>query len=290
MENRSRLLVIVLVGALALLGGIAIGAVLDGGPAATTPPVAEASSTPEPTAAPSEEPASEDPAASSAPPSASAEPSASPGATPAPTATVTIGRLFLDAEDNPEGTDRVIRWAGATGGVTAEVQGVAPGSIVMCLRTPEKELGCRTAGSGTLKASTTKPRETYLLVLRGNDTAQPLVDVTLTFPARNPKVTIENARFDGTDYPDTNGIQAIVTPRTDGPVEVVAEWGGKPFLYELDVIEEGGAGSVVIQSDESATSLDTAVPVTATNPWRVVLQNIEPGIGATPLTASISWP
>jgi hypothetical protein len=170
------------------------------------------------------------------------------------------------------------------------VEGLTRGSIVMCLRTPEKELGCRTAGSGTLKASTTKPRETYLLVLRGSGSAQPLVDVTLTFPAESPQVTIENARFDGTSSPETNGIQALVTPRADGDVHVVAEWGGKPFLAELDVIEQGGGGSVVVQPAESSTGIDVKVPVTVPNPWRVVLQNTEPGIGVTPMTASIAWP
>ena len=130
----------------------------------------------------------------------------------------------------------------------------------MCLKTPTKELGCRTAGEGRLTAKTTKPKETFMLVLRGDGIAQPIVNVTLTFPARKPKVTIENARFDGTAYPETNGIQAIVTPREDGDVRVVAEWGGKPFLYELDLIEQGGPGSTVIQPDESSTGTDSTVP------------------------------
>jgi hypothetical protein len=296
MENRSRLIVIVLVAALALVGGIAAGALLtdDSGTTTATPTTA-AQASPGGEATPGEEPtgapASASPNGASPSPVASAEPTPSPTTAPAPSATITITSLFLDAEDNPDGTDRVIRWTSATGGVVAEIESVTPvGTTVMCLRTPTQELGCRTAGEGRLTAKTTKPKETFLLVLRGEGIAQPIVNVTLTFPARKPKITIENARFDGTSYPETNGIQALVTPREDGDVHVVAEWGGKPFLYELDLIEQGGPGSTVIQPDESSTGTDSTVPVAAPNPWKVVLQNTEMGFGVTPMTASIAWP
>ena len=142
-------------------------------------------------------------------------------------------------------------WASATGSVKAEITSVTPmGDLEMCLSTPDKELGCRTAGNGTLSAKTTKSRETFILTLRGDGTAQPAVNVTLTFPARKPKVSIENARFDGTAYPDTNGIQAVFTPRQNGDVGVVAEWGGHPFTYEIDLIEQGGSGNLTYAPDQ----------------------------------------
>jgi hypothetical protein len=37
-------------------------------------------------------------------------------------------------------------------------------------------------------------------------------------------VTIDHARFDGTAFPDTNGIDATITPRADGGARVVATW------------------------------------------------------------------
>jgi hypothetical protein len=36
--------------------------------------------------------------------------------------------------------------------------------------------------------------------------------------------------------------------------------------------------------------MDETLPVTATNPWKVVLQNSELGFGPTPMTVSIAWP
>jgi hypothetical protein len=300
MENRSRLVVIALIAVLAVAGGFAAGAFLTGNrETPTVAPTGVAEVTDEPTDAESESPPDESPTdESTEPESESSEPTdespsadASPSAAPAPTATVTFQALLLDAADNPDGTDRVFTWASAMGSVKAEVTSITPmGDLEMCLATPDKELGCRTAGSGTLSANTTKSRETFILTLRGEGTAQPAVDVKLTFPARKPKVSIENARFDGTAYPDTNGIQAVFTPRQNGDVRVVAEWGGHPFTYEIDLTEQGGSGSVSYAPDQGNIGTDVDLAVTAPNPWKLVLQNTETGFGITPMNASLSWP
>jgi hypothetical protein len=295
MENRSRLVVIALVAVLAVAGGFAVGAFLTGNrEAPTASPTDVAEVTDEPTDIESESPTDEstEPGSESTEPtdeSPTDDPSAS--AAPAPTATITFQALLLDAEDNPDGTDRVFTWASATGSVKAEITSVTPtGDLEMCLSTPDKELGCRTAGSGTLSAKTTKSRETFILTLRGDGIAQPSVDVTLTFPARKPKVAIGNARFDGTAYPDTNGIQAVFTPRQNGDVGVIAEWGGHPLMYEIDLIEQGGSGNLTHAPDQGNIGTDVDFAVTAPNPWKLVLQNIETGFGVTPMNASISWP
>ena len=72
----------------------------------------------------------------------------------------------------------------------------------------------------------------------------------------------------------------------------MAEWGGHPFLYQVDLIDERDgpvkedSGS---ESTEASTNTDTVFPVTA-GTWRLVLQNTEAGFGTTDLTATISWP
>ena len=294
MENRSRLVVIALIAVFAVVGGFAAGAFLTGNrETPTVAPTEVAEVTDEPTDVESGSPADE----STEPESESAEPTDEPSeaapasAAPAPTATITFQALLLDAADNPDGSDRVFTWASATGSVKAEITSVTPmGDLEMCLSTPDKELGCRTAGSGTLSAKTTKSRETFILTLRGEGTAQPAVDVTLTFPARKPKVSIDNARFDGTAYPDTNGIQAVFKPRQNGDVGVIAEWGGHPFTYEIDLIEQGGSGNLSYAPDQGNIGTDVDFAVTAPNPWKLVLQNTETGFGITPMNASISWP
>lgn len=291
MENRSRLIVIVLVAVFALVGGFAAGALLTGeGGSGAASPSAEAVASATPTEEPSTEPETEAPSDEPSP-TDEASPSVAPSPSGAPAATITFSSLFLDAADNPDGADRVITWKSATGGVKAKIATVSPmGDVVMCLKTPTKTLGCRTAASGTLQAKTTKPTETFILTLRGDGIAQPIVDVTLTFQAQKPKVTIENARFDGTAYPDTNGIQATVTPRVDGKVGVTAEWGGHPFTYEIDLMEQGGPGSLTYAPDQGSVGTDVDFAVTAPNPWKVVLQNTEDGFGITPMQAVITWP
>ena len=84
------------------------------------------------------------------------------------------------------------------------------------------------------------------MTLRGTAADAPTVDLTVTFQAVAPKVTIEHARFDGTAAPETNGIQARFTARAAGEVRLVADWGGHPFLYEVDLFDEsGGSGNHV---------------------------------------------
>jgi hypothetical protein len=294
MENRSRLAVIALVAVLAVLGGFAAGAFLTGNRASPTEApsgVAEATDEPtdEATEAPTDEPSDEETTDPTDEPTDEPDASATPA--PAPTASIAFSRMQLDAEDDSNGSDRTFTWNSATGSVKAQVASVSGiGDIVMGLSTPDKELGCRTAPSGTLSAKTTKSRETFILTLRGADTAQPLADVTLTFPAKKPKVAIEHARFDGTDYPDTNGIVATFTPRANGNVGVTAEWGGHPFTYEVDLIEQGGSGNLTYAPDQGSVGTDVDFAVTAPNPWRLVLQNTEGGFGITPLNATISWP
>jgi hypothetical protein len=294
MENRSRIVVIGLVAVLAILGGFAAGAFLTGNRASPTEaPTGVAEVTEEPTDEATEEPTGEPTDAESTEPTdePTEQPTESATAAPAPTASITFNRLLLDAKDDPNGTDRTFTWNSGTGGVKAEVASVSGGGdIEMCLSTPDKELGCRTAPNGTLSANTTKSRETFILTLRGVDTAQPLADVTLTFPAKKPKVAIGNARFDGTDSPDTNGIQAQFTPRASGDVGVTAEWGGHPFTYEIDLIEQGGDGNLTHAPDQGSTGTDVHFAVTAPNAWRLVLQNTEGGFGITPMNATISWP
>ena len=70
----------------------------------------------------------------------------------------------------------------------------------------------------------------------------------------------------------------------------MADWGGHPFLYEIDLFDEGaGSGNATLANQGPSTNVDQALPVTPGN-WRLVLQNIEAGFGTTDLTATISWP
>jgi hypothetical protein len=306
MTARQRLLVTI-VFVVAVIGGALLAfSVLGGGGSPEPSSVASASATPTAAAATvTATPGAPTLAATPAPtpeptpePTPGPTPSAAPSPTPKPTnapgpaATIVLTQLKLDARDDPEGRDRVVTFtSGGTGAIMVALSTLSPqGSTRMCLSADGKALGCRTATAGKLTAKTTKKAASFELTLRGTGIETPVVEVTITFPATTPSVRVDNARFDGTSFPDTNGIQAIVQPRADGKVRITADWGGHPFLYEVDLLEVGGSGSQTLANQGPATRMDAQLPVTAPNPWKVLLQNIETGFGTTPMTVTIAWP
>ncbi len=294
-----RVLLAVVVVAVLGAGWLAISMIGGGGSTTASPTAAivssapgsgsaQASASPSPTQAPSTPPS----------PSATASPTAKPTATPKPTtpsappATIVITQLMLDAQLDPDGKDRIVSFrAGGGGEVTIDLAVTSPqGSAEMCLREGDNEVGCTNGADGRLSAKTTTKEADFVVTLRGEGIETPLVDVTLTFPATAPSIAIANARFDGMDYPVTNGLQAVVTPRTDGGVTLDADWGGHPFLYQISLVEQGGPGRHVLTDQGPATRVSETLPVTAPNPWRLVLENSEGGFGVTVLDAVIAWP
>ena len=164
------------------------------------------------------------------------------------------------------------------------------GQVVTCVRTTKKDFGCQTLADGVVSYATNTKQSDFTVTLRGDGVAAPVVDVEIGFPSDAPSLTIEHARFDGTAFPDTNGIQALVTPAADGNVRLVASWGGHPLLYEVDLIEQGGPGVHALTDQGPAPGTDVSLGVVPPNPWKLVLENTETGFGVTDLTASITWP
>ena len=311
MTNKERLL-IAAVFVIALVGGgsLAMSILGGGGSAAATPsPGAAASSSPTPTALVTT-PLVTAPAVTAPPvesPSATAEPSAPASPEPSPSsaspgpsaasgepATIVLSGLKLDAKDDPAGKDRSIGFrTDGMGDVTAQVTVLSPqGNVVMCLGVGQ-ELGqpdCTPNASGALTAVAPDGGGDVVLTLRGEGIEAPVVDVTITFPATTPAVIIAGARFDGTLYPDTNGIAATITPRRNGDVTLAADWGGHPFPYEVELREQGGPGSALLADEGPATRMAETLPITAPNPWMVALRNAGEGFGPTELDATIAWP
>jgi hypothetical protein len=294
MTNKERLL-IVAVFVIALAGGgiLAMNLLGGGGDGGASPsPVAVASASPTPTASVTAPPV-ESPSASAAP-SATPASTATPGSTAAPgePATIVLDGLKLDAKDDPDGKDRSVGFGtDGTGDVTASVSVVSPpGNVVMCLGVDGGQPDCITTADGKLTAAAPDGGGDVVLTLRGEGVETPNVDVTLTFPATAPAIIIAGARFDGTLYPETNGITATVTPRRSGDLTLAADWGGHPFLYEVELREDGGEGAVVLADQGPATRMTETWPVKAPNPWTVGLRNAEDGFGRTELDATIAWP
>ncbi|MEP6638635.1 MAG: hypothetical protein ABJC39_04730 [Chloroflexota bacterium] len=260
---------------------VAIGSAASGAPsAAATPKPTVVSATPSPEI--------------SAPPSASAAPSVVASGSPAPgsPAQLTFLGLKLDASADPASKQRIISFrSDGAGTITAKLATSSPqGTTHMCLRIGTKQLSCKDWASGTFTGKTSQAHANWSVTLKGNGVETPTVDLTVTFQAAAPAVTIRNARFDGTAFPDTNGIQARFQSRAPGEVHLVADWGGHPFTYDVELVDEStGAGTVSFKDQGPSTNVDQVIPVAAAN-WRLVLQNSEAGFGTTDLTATIHWP
>ena len=292
MTAKQRILVVAVLVVSVIGGGIIALAVLGGG---GSPEPSSAAVTPTATASAGATPGAPSPIVTEAPtatPTPTVAPSPTPTPSPGPPATIVLTQLKLDAKDDPTGRDRLVTFTtGGTGTISITLSTISPmGSTVMCLSSDGTAVDCQTTADGKMTTTTNKAAASFELTLRGSGIEAPLVEVQITFPANKPAVTLANARFDGTMFFETNGIQAIVTPRADGSVRLTADWGGHPFLYEVDVFEQGGGGSQTLANQGPATRMDEQFLITAANPWKVVLQNIELGFGPTQMTVSIAWP
>jgi hypothetical protein len=299
-DRNLRVLVAVLIALLVVVVGATI--VVVGGrngrsPAASSPsPLAGESRAPsgspssslatQPSSVPSAEPSAPATAPASSSPGASASP------LPAPLASLTFVDLALDATTDPGGADRIVTFrSDGPGAIAAHLTSAAgQGKTHMCLRVGAKDLGCNDIASGTFTGKTSQAHATWQVTMRGTGAAVPVVNLTVTFQAVAPSVKIEHARFDGTDLAALNGIQARFAPRTAGNVHLVASWGGHPFIYEVDLVDEtAGTGNATFPSQGPSTNVDQSIPVTPGD-WRIVLKNSEAGFGITDLTAVVGWP
>jgi hypothetical protein len=222
--------------------------------------------------------------------------SSNPGAStlplPASLATVTFLGLKLDATDAPGAQPRTVTFSSdGPGTITAHLaSSTRQGTTHMCLQVGAKVIGCNDIASGTFTGKTSRAHTNWQVTLEGTAAAAPVVDLTVTFQAVAPAVTIRHARFDGTDFPDTNGIQARVTARSAGDLHLVASWGGHPFPYEIDLVDEtSGTGNATFPDEGPGTNADQSFPIGAGD-WRLVLKNTESGFGITDMTATVTWP
>jgi hypothetical protein len=302
MSERSwRNIALVLAVVFVILSAAAVGTLIGGGsPAPTVGPgssnVAVGSASPSaPAASGSISPSAVPSATTSGSPGPSASATASPSPTlaPAPPTTVTLTQLKLDARQVHGGTARFIAFTSdGPGTITAKLTSDTPqGTTHMVLRVGNTDIQTKDWAAGTLTAHTTPAHAAWRITLEGNGMDTPTVELTITYPSRKPSLTITHATFDGTASNGYNGVQVRFAPRSAGNATLTAKWGGHAFVYEVDLLNEtGGSGSQTLANQGPATNTANTFPVTSPDTWKLVLQNVETGIGRTDMTVTISWP
>jgi hypothetical protein len=280
-----------------LVGLIVFTDLPGGSPGATTRPSLGLGS---PSASASGELPSGSPGTSSEP-SASVEPSASastgPSASPTnqPTAAqnrITFTGVKLDARSDPAGKARTFTFrTDGPGSVSAKLVAKSPqGTTRFCLKVGATGTPlCRIWAAGTLTGLTSaKGKTTFSVTAIGQGIATPTVDVQLTFRALAPSVTVTNARFDGTDSSDYNGLNGQLKVKAAGSISVKASWGGHPFDYTYSLVDltDPTGGGVFNGNGVGLERTDTA---TTDHQMAFSLVNSDSGFGITPLTMTISW-
>ncbi len=228
------------------------------------------------------------PASASASASAQASPSASAGAAPA---SFTVLGLKLDATNDPAGQARIISFTSEQPGtiIISLTSSTPQGTTHMCLSQGPKEVGCKDWAKGTFTRTTKQSNVTWTVTVIGTGIETPVVNVEATFPAETPSVMIEHARFDGTDFPETNGITVAIQARGAGSLGLLASWGGS-FAYEVAVLNGASGTTDVSGSTVPSTGIDSPSIAVEAGAYRLSLTNTDAGTGATDLTASVGWP
>ena len=166
------------------------------------------------------------------------------------------------------------------------------GNVVMCLWLGRAagQPDCIPNASGKLTAAAPNGGGDVVLTLRGEGIEAPDRRRHDHVPRNRARHHHRRCPLRRHPYPETNGIAATITPRRNGALTLAADWGGHPFLYEVELREEGGPGAVVLADQGPATRMTGTWPVTAPNPWTVGLRNADDGFGRTELDATIAWP
>jgi hypothetical protein len=319
-----RIVAAVLGGIVALLGGIAVAAVIlpggigatpapaahevangaafpsvIGGPAGPGSPFAGGSASPSTAAsasastAPPQASAASSPGASGNSPSAGSSPASQSDPGSEPTATLTFVDLKLDAKRDPKGMTRTISFStDGPGTIQAQFITRAPqGTALMCLTSGTALRVCKEIANGTVVAKAISGHNTWMVTLRGAGVFTPIADVLLTFPARNPSVTIAHARLDGKVLENYNGITVRVAPRGDGNIHLLATWPARDLVYDIGLVNEAnGAANVTLSNQGPAMQTDQTLAVAGGAAWRLKLRSPTAGLRGTDLTATISWP
>jgi hypothetical protein len=267
----------------------------------TSLPPGEGSATARPSSAGA---ASDNPGSPSAPASpseaASASPTDSPSASPSASASgtanagvaqVTFSGFKLDAMDDPAGKARTFTFkTDGSGNVQAKLARKSPqGTTRFCLKVGATKPLCRNWSSGTLTGTTSATGQTtFVVTLIGVNIATPTVDLSLSFRARMPSVTLTNGRFDGTGSGGYNGQSGKVKVRSLGTITVKTSWGTEPTDYSWSYVDLTDPSNTGVFPG-NGTEIDRTDTVAPSRSYGFSLVNAAADTGPVPMTMTLAW-
>lgn len=229
--------------------------------------------------------------------------------TPAPSqtadfATVAFAGMALDATSDSHGTARTFTFqTDGNGPLNLSVTKIsAGGSVRMCLKVDAGSFACR-VGTPTSLPSMTKAfadtdHSTWTLTLIGYNTSKPIVDVSITWPTNNPKITLTHGRLQGSSTAGVsdalNGFTAVFRPRNPGSLNIQASWTEVTVNAEMTLTDVTSTTPVKLD-DRTYTAATFVNPiytfsVDPTKTYQIALRDQSADSQRPDLTAEIAFP
>jgi hypothetical protein len=196
-------------------------------------------------------------------------PTASPTATPtleptAPERSIRFIGLGFDGPTSVAPTARTITFRSeGPGQVLARLYRASEGRVRFCLTRKGGTGTCVESDHGTLIGSTEASGKTVWTVTAiGTAGVAPTADVRLVFRTTDPRLTLEGFRFEGTDRPGYNGIEAELLSE-EGDFRIDADWDGPERPWRAQLVDADGGGTVA-ETEGTGNDLRLESPVGAT--------------------------
>ena len=227
--------------------------------------------------------------------------SATPASGPGDPATITFTNLGLDASKDTNGFSRTFTFVSdGPGPVTFAVTKISKGGTAkMCIKVDAGDFACKVGTLVSFLQSKADPgHNTWTMALQGYSTSAPAVDVTMTWPSVNPKVTVNHGRLQGSSTSGVsealNGLAFTFKPRKAGTVNVQAVWTTITADVSMTLWDVTSAPSLTIDTrtyPQAASVTPTySFKVDQTKSYQGRLRDSSPDNGRPDLTAEITFP
>ena len=241
----------------------------------------------------------------SASPSASSVPSPTPKPTAvvqAPIAFVSFNKMMLDAANDPLGTARTFTFvtdgAGPVG--IAFTQGTGKALVKICAKIDDSKPDCRTGSKVTYTgAFTDTAHSVWIVTLVGSGTNKPTVDVSLSWPTNDSRITLTHGRLQGSTSPGVpealNGFICTFKTNAAGNVTVAASWTTVTTDITMSTANVNGTSVSTIDEKPFKAAQNLGTPgytfgVDGGKTYRVALRDTAADSQRPDLTAVISFP
>jgi hypothetical protein len=283
----------------AALIGIAGALMILGNPGGSTPTDAPGSSqiadvtTPPPASSPSVVKSSGSPVVTPV-----ASPTNVSGASPA---TIEFQGMQLDSEKASGASARTFTFTSdGAGPVTVAVSKTSAGaSTRLCLKVGTAKFACKVGTlPNFLTAKADGPHDLWTVTLIGYGTTKPTVNVTFTWPAVAPLMTLSHGRLQGSTTAGVaeslNGFSAVFKPRAAGVLNVQASWTVITADIDLTLLDSSTPPAVTVDDRlfKAVTYINPAYTynVDPTKTYLIKLRNKSADSGKPDLTTQIAFP